>query len=163
MLRESFDLINGHLERSVPGTSPSTVQISCAGKSSAPYAYVSSGSSSSSSPVPPSTNNTESSTNSSVESSDQEEDKEITDTVSIYHHSIGHDKTLIEDNAARKTDDASSTDDTDETAESSHDDQKLKITKKARTHTLKIMKSKVAGRARAKNHLQTMPTSKPTR
>ena len=128
MLRESFDLINDHLERSVLGNSLSSVEISPADGTSlsSPCAYVTSGSSSSSSPVPPSTKNIESNTSSSVESSDQEEDKDITDTVSIYHHSLGYDKTLIEENRSRKSDDASSIgNDTDETAESSHDDQNV--------------------------------------
>ena len=123
MLRESFDLINDQLERSVPGTSPSSVETSSADESSVPYAYVSSGGSSSSSPVPSFTNNNESSTSSSVESSDQEE-QDITDKVGIHTNSIGHDAKIDGMNAPRKSDVASSADnDTDETAESSHDDQ----------------------------------------
>ena len=63
---------------------------------------------------------------SSVESSDQEEDKDKTDTVGMNHHSLGHDKTLIEENSSRKSHDASSIgNDTDETAESSHGDQNV--------------------------------------
>lgn len=125
MLRESFDLINGHLVRSVPGTSPSSVETSSADESSVPYAYVSSGGSSSSSPVPSFTNNNESSTTSSVESSDQEE-QDTTDKVGTHTTSIGHDAKIDGMKAPRKSDFASSADnDTDETAESSHDDQNI--------------------------------------
>ena len=123
MLRESFDVINDHLERLVPGTSPPTVQISSADESSAPYAYVSSGSSSSSSTC---TNNTDSSTTSSIRSSDQEEDDDIIDKVGTHINAIANENNLHGKNTPSKSDVASSTDnDTDETAESSHDDQNV--------------------------------------
>lgn len=128
MLRESFDLINDRLEWSLSGTSTASVGIPSADESSAPWprTYVSSGSSSSSSPVPPSTNNNESSTtSSSVESSDQE-DVDITVKVGIDHNAIDRNRNLIEEKGSRKIDVASSTDnETDETAESSHDDQNI--------------------------------------